>query len=129
MARYDGEAAGNSRATPISLGDYAIRALREDLIEGRLLSGQGIAVGVLATEMGISHVLVGRRSGYLRPKALVERIPQPDSRPAAGSKRGRGDLSGPRDPGKRSLPTPCRGVNGALPSLLTMDDGKPGSRA
>jgi len=67
---------GPSRTPPESLSDYAIRALREDLIEGRLVPGQRIAMEVLAAEMGISHVPVREAVRYLEAEGHLQRNPR-----------------------------------------------------
>jgi len=65
-----------TRTPPVSFSDYAIRALREDLIEGRLIPGQRIAVEVLAAEMGISHVPLREAIRYLEAEGHLERAPR-----------------------------------------------------
>lgn len=64
------------RGPPESLGDYAIRALREDLIEGRLVPGQRIAMEVLAADMGISHVPLREAIRYLEAEGHLQRDPR-----------------------------------------------------
>ncbi len=68
--------ANPSRHPPESLGDYAIRLLREDLIEGRLVPGQRIAMEVLAAEMGISHVPIREAVRYLEAEGHLQRNPR-----------------------------------------------------
>lgn len=67
---------GPSRQPPESLSDYAIRSLREDLIEGRLVPGQRIAMEVLAAEMGISHVPLREAVRYLEAEGHLQRNPR-----------------------------------------------------
>lgn len=67
---------GPSRKPPESLSDYAIRSLREDLIEGRLVPGQRIAMEVLATDMGISHVPIREAVRYLEAEGHLQRDPR-----------------------------------------------------
>lgn len=64
------------RRPPESLGDYAIRALREDLIEGRLVPGQRISMEVLAADMGISHVPLREAIRYLEAEGHLQRDPR-----------------------------------------------------
>lgn len=84
MATFTTESAGPSafRRPPESLGDYAIRALREDLIEGRLVPGQRISMEVLAAEMGISHVPLREAIRYLEAEGHLERDPRSQVRVA-----------------------------------------------
>jgi DNA-binding GntR family transcriptional regulator len=84
MATFTPESAagGAYRKPPESLGDYAIRALREDLIEGRLVPGQRISMEVLATEMGISHVPLREAIRYLEAEGHLERDPRSQVRVA-----------------------------------------------
>jgi DNA-binding GntR family transcriptional regulator len=65
-----------SRTPPESLSDYAIRSLREDLIEGRLVPGQRIAMEVLAVDMGISHVPIREAVRYLEAEGHLQRDPR-----------------------------------------------------
>jgi DNA-binding GntR family transcriptional regulator len=70
---------GNSevlRTPPQSLSDYALRAIREDLIEGRLLPGQRITTEGLAHSLQISHVPVREALRYLEAEGHLERGPR-----------------------------------------------------
>lgn len=67
---------GPPRTPPESLSDYALRALREDLIEGRLVPGQRIAMEELAADMGISHVPVREAVRYLEAEGHLQRNPR-----------------------------------------------------
>lgn len=61
------------RTPPDSLSDYALRAIREDLIEGRLLPGQRVTTGSLAQALQISHVPVREALRYLEAEGHLER--------------------------------------------------------
>lgn len=64
------------RRPPESLSDYALRSIREDLIEGRLVPGQRIATEVLAASLHISHVPVREALRYLEAEGHVHRGPR-----------------------------------------------------
>jgi DNA-binding GntR family transcriptional regulator len=64
------------RTPPQSLSDYALRAIREDLIEGRLLPGQRITTEGLAHGLQISHVPVREALRYLEAEGHLERGPR-----------------------------------------------------
>lgn len=74
MAR-GAEELGNTpmRTPPDSLSDYALRSIREDLIEGRLLPGQRVTTGTLAQALQISHVPVREALRYLEAEGHLER--------------------------------------------------------
>lgn len=72
----DSDNAAALRKPPESLGDYAIRAMREDLIEGRLVPGQRISMEVLAADMGISHVPLREAVRYLEAEGHLQRDPR-----------------------------------------------------
>jgi DNA-binding GntR family transcriptional regulator len=61
------------RTPPESLSDYALRAIREDLIEGRLVPGQRITTEGLAQSLQISHVPVREALRYLEAEGHLER--------------------------------------------------------
>ena len=61
------------RTPPQSLSDYALRAIREDLIEGRLRPGQHITTEGLAQALQISHVPVREALRYLEAEGHLER--------------------------------------------------------
>ena len=67
------QASAEVRRPPESLSDYALRSIREDLIEGRLIPGQRIAAEVLATELKISHVPVREALRYLEAEGHLQR--------------------------------------------------------
>jgi DNA-binding GntR family transcriptional regulator len=58
------------------LSDYALRAIREDLIEGRLVPGQRITTEGLAQSLQISHVPVREALRYLEAEGHLERGPR-----------------------------------------------------
>jgi DNA-binding GntR family transcriptional regulator len=64
------------RTPPESLSDYALRAIREDLIEGRLMPGQKITTEGLAQSLQISHVPVREALRYLEAEGHLERGPR-----------------------------------------------------
>lgn len=74
-ARSDGIEPG-PRRPPESLGDYALRSIREDLIEGRLVPGERIATEVLAASLRISHVPVREALRYLEAEGHLQRGPR-----------------------------------------------------
>ena len=61
------------RSPPESLSDYALRSIREDLIEGRLVPGQRITTEGLAQNLQISHVPVREALRYLEAEGHLER--------------------------------------------------------
>jgi DNA-binding GntR family transcriptional regulator len=64
------------RTPPQSLSDYALRSIREDLIEGRLVPGQRITTEELAHSLHISHVPVREALRYLEAEGHLERGPR-----------------------------------------------------
>lgn len=74
-----------TRTPPESLADYAIRTLREDLIEGRLVPGQRLSMELLASEMGISHVPLREAVRYLEAEGHFQRDPRSQVRVAPAS--------------------------------------------
>lgn len=62
-----------TRQPPGSFGDYAIRSIREDLIEGRLMPGERISAEELAESLGISHVPVREALRFLEAQGHIER--------------------------------------------------------
>jgi len=75
LAQADGDGTP-ARRPPESLSDYALRSIREDLIEGRLIPGQRIATEVLATSLRISHVPVREALRYLEAEGHLQRGPR-----------------------------------------------------
>ena len=75
LARSDGDGS-EPRRPPESLSDYALRSIREDLIEGRLVPGQRIATEVLASSLRISHVPVREALRYLEAEGHLQRGPR-----------------------------------------------------
>lgn len=61
---------------PESLSDYALAALRRDLIEGRLVPGQRVAVDEIARALSISHIPVREALRALEAEGHVERDPR-----------------------------------------------------
>jgi DNA-binding GntR family transcriptional regulator len=61
------------RVPPASRGDYALNALREDLVSGRLLPGQRVTAEELALQLGVSHVPVREALRYLEAQGHFER--------------------------------------------------------
>jgi DNA-binding GntR family transcriptional regulator len=76
MVIEDAAKAAVRRTPPQSLSDYALRAIREDLIEGRLLPGQRITTEGLAHSLQISHVPVREALRYLEAEGHLERGPR-----------------------------------------------------
>lgn len=64
------------RTPPQSLSDYALRAIREDLIEGRLVPGERITTEEIAHSLQISHVPVREALRYLEAEGHLERGPR-----------------------------------------------------
>jgi DNA-binding GntR family transcriptional regulator len=73
MVIEDAAGAEPMRSPPESLSDYALRAIREDLIEGRLRPGQRITTEGLAQNLQISHVPVREALRYLEAEGHLER--------------------------------------------------------
>lgn len=61
------------RQPPESFSDYAIRSIRQDLIEGRLMPGHRISAEELAESLGISHVPVREALRFLEAQGHFER--------------------------------------------------------
>ena len=61
------------RQPPESFSDYAIRSIRQDLIEGRLMPGERIGAEELAESLGISHVPVREALRFLEAQGHVRR--------------------------------------------------------
>lgn len=76
MAAQRTPAAGARPAPPESLSDYALRSIRADLVEGRLLPGQRVAAEQLAASLAISHVPVREALRHLEAEGHLERDPR-----------------------------------------------------
>lgn len=61
------------RQPPESFSDYAIRSIREDLIEGQLMPGERISAEELAESLGISHVPVREALRFLEAQGHLRR--------------------------------------------------------
>src|SRR5918999_1600529 len=83
MRQAGAEAGDELRRPPESLSDYALRAIREDLIEGRLVPGQKIAAEALAARLRISHVPVREALRHLEAEGHLERDPRSGTRVAS----------------------------------------------
>lgn len=82
---------------PASLSEYAIAAIRRDLIEGRLLPGQRIAAEEIARRLQISHIPVREALRFLEAEGHLERDPRKRVRVASISSEQAHDIYGMRD--------------------------------
>lgn len=86
-----------SHKPPESVTDYAIAAIRRDLVEGRLVPGQRVSAEEIARSLQISHIPVREALRFLEAQGHLDRDPRKRVRVAPVSADEASDIYAMRD--------------------------------